>query len=113
MRRSDGSGYNPCVAGIPNIFLEKYRTSVLQVIQGLDLEKIGRVIDVLAEARDQGRRIFVCGNGGSASFNTGVVAMSVVNAAGVSNLTSSSGVVNNAAAASNIAATATLTFTNH
>jgi D-sedoheptulose 7-phosphate isomerase len=55
------------VAAIPKIFLEKYRANVLQVIQGLDLERIGQVIDVLAEAREKGRRIFVCGNGGSAS----------------------------------------------
>jgi D-sedoheptulose 7-phosphate isomerase len=55
------------VAGLPNAFLEKYKANVLQVIQCLDLEKIGQVIDVLAEAREKGRRIFVCGNGGSAS----------------------------------------------
>jgi D-sedoheptulose 7-phosphate isomerase len=55
------------VAGCPNDFLEKYKANVLQVIQGLDLEKIRQVIDVLAEAREKGRRIFVCGNGGSAA----------------------------------------------
>jgi D-sedoheptulose 7-phosphate isomerase len=55
------------VAGNPNIFLEKYKASVLQVIEGLDLEKIDQVIGVLAEARENGKRIFVCGNGGSAS----------------------------------------------
>jgi D-sedoheptulose 7-phosphate isomerase len=37
------------------------------VIQAIDLEKIGQVIEALARARDEGRRIFVCGNGGSAS----------------------------------------------
>src|SRR5262249_11534403 len=30
-------------------------------------EKVECVIRILAEARDQGRRIFICGNGGSAS----------------------------------------------
>ena len=37
------------------------------MIQAIDLEKIGQVIEALARARDEGRRIFVCGNGGSAS----------------------------------------------
>lgn len=55
------------MAGLPNVFLERYKASVLQVIQSIDLEKIRQVIEVLAEARENGRRIFVCGNGGSAS----------------------------------------------
>ena len=37
------------------------------MIQALDLEKIRQVIEALDKARDEGRRIFVCGNGGSAS----------------------------------------------
>ena len=48
-------------------FAEKYQADLLRVIQGIDLEKIGQVIQVLADARDAGRHIFVCGNGGSAS----------------------------------------------
>jgi D-sedoheptulose 7-phosphate isomerase len=55
------------VAGATSSFLRKYQADVLGVIQAIDLEKIGQVIEALARARDEGRRIFVCGNGGSAS----------------------------------------------
>jgi len=48
-------------------FPERYRTEVLQVIQSIDVEKVGRAIEILREARDRGRHIFICGNGGSAS----------------------------------------------
>jgi len=60
--------YNPDVTGDTSSFLAKYKSDVLQVIQGIDLDKVRQAIGVLAEARDQGRRIFVCGNGGSASL---------------------------------------------
>jgi D-sedoheptulose 7-phosphate isomerase len=33
----------------------------------VDLDAVGRAIELLAEARDANRHIFVCGNGGSAS----------------------------------------------
>jgi len=48
-------------------FPERYRTETLKAIEAIDLEQVGRVIELLVEARDQGRQIFVCGNGGSAS----------------------------------------------
>jgi len=48
-------------------FPEQYRAQLLDTIQSLDLAQIQRAIDVLARARDEGRRIFTCGNGGSAS----------------------------------------------
>lgn len=48
-------------------FLELYRTDVLQAIDTIDLEKVGQAIEILSKARDEDRRIFVCGNGGSAS----------------------------------------------
>lgn len=44
-----------------------YRAELLKAIETIDLAKVGRAIEILAEARDQGRCIFVCGNGGSAS----------------------------------------------
>ena len=44
-----------------------YKADVLQAIETIDLEKVGQAIDILSQARDQDRRIFVCGNGGSAS----------------------------------------------
>jgi D-sedoheptulose 7-phosphate isomerase len=56
------------VAGDSSTFLERYQSDILQVIQSLDLEKVRQVIAVLEEAREQNRRIFVCGNGGSASL---------------------------------------------
>ena len=49
------------------LFLEQYRNELLQAIGSLDLQKVGEAIQILTRARDEGRRIFVCGNGGSAS----------------------------------------------
>ena len=46
---------------------ESYRASVLETIQTIDADKVDRAIGWFREARDQGRHIFVCGNGGSAS----------------------------------------------
>jgi D-sedoheptulose 7-phosphate isomerase len=48
-------------------FPEQYQADVLKAIQSIDLEKVSRAIEILTEARDLGRHIFVCGNGGSAS----------------------------------------------
>src|SRR5450432_4061062 len=50
-------------AGFPQL----YKADVLQAIETIDLDKVGQAIDILIRARDEGRRIFVCGNGGSAS----------------------------------------------
>ncbi len=44
-----------------------YKSDVLKAIETIDLEKVGQAIEILKEARAQGRHIFVCGNGGSAS----------------------------------------------
>jgi D-sedoheptulose 7-phosphate isomerase len=48
-------------------FPSLYKTDVLKAIDTIDLEKVGQAIDILKRARDEDRRIFVCGNGGSAS----------------------------------------------
>jgi D-sedoheptulose 7-phosphate isomerase len=48
-------------------FPEQYRTDLLAAIQAIDLDRVRQAIDVFREARDAGRTIFVCGNGGSAS----------------------------------------------
>src|SRR3954452_10143570 len=48
-------------------FAQDYRTKLLDTIGGVDLEVVGRVIDLLKEARDKQRHVFTCGNGGSAS----------------------------------------------
>ncbi len=51
-----------------------------EIIQSLDVNEISQVMNVLEEARTNGHRIFICGNGGSAAtashfccdFNKGV-----------------------------------------
>src|SRR5215470_7684400 len=48
-------------------FPEQYKAELLRAIDSIDLDKVGQAIEVLKQARDEGRRIFVCGNGGSAS----------------------------------------------
>lgn len=48
-------------------FTSSYRTSLISALEWLDLEAVDRVIDVLRDARDSNRMIFVCGNGGSAA----------------------------------------------
>jgi len=48
-------------------FAEDYRSKLTRTLAALDIEQVGKLIDLLARARDQQRHIFVCGNGGSAS----------------------------------------------
>lgn len=48
-------------------FPAEYKRSALEAIERIDLEKVNQAIEWFREARDAGRRIFVCGNGGSAS----------------------------------------------
>lgn len=48
-------------------FSQLYRDELLQAIASIDLERVNQAIGILARARDERRRIFVCGNGGSAS----------------------------------------------
>ena len=48
-------------------FPQKYRDELLKTIDAIDLDKVQQAIDIFIEARDRGRHIFVCGNGGSAS----------------------------------------------
>ena len=49
------------------LFPQQYKGELLSALDALDLEKVGQAIHILGRARDEGRRIFVCGNGGSAS----------------------------------------------
>ncbi len=44
-----------------------YKADLLNAIDTIDLDKVGQAIDILIQARNENRRIFVCGNGGSAS----------------------------------------------
>jgi D-sedoheptulose 7-phosphate isomerase len=48
-------------------FPQTYKADLLKAIETIDLEKVNQAIEILVRARDEGRRIFVCGNGGSAS----------------------------------------------
>jgi D-sedoheptulose 7-phosphate isomerase len=48
-------------------FPEQYKSQLLTAIDSIDLPKVNQAIDWFRDAREQGRQIFVCGNGGSAS----------------------------------------------
>ncbi len=50
-----------------NSFTSRYKTDLLQAIDTIDLDKVQQAVNMLANAREQERHIFVCGNGGSAS----------------------------------------------
>ena len=60
--------------------LEEYRNKEIEVLKNLDLEEVNKAMNILENARKMGHRIFICGNGGSAStashyagdFNKGV-----------------------------------------
>ena len=51
-------------------FLETYKTSLQQAIDLVDIAKVQQAIDLLTAARSNGKHIFVCGNGGSASSSS-------------------------------------------
>src|SRR5580693_8713819 len=57
---------NPA-AHSPADFAVQYKSKLVQALDTLDMEGIGKAIEVLRQARDENRHIFVCGNGGSAS----------------------------------------------
>ena len=48
-------------------FTGQYKTQLLAAIDTIDLDRVNQAIEVFRRAREQGRHIFVCGNGGSAS----------------------------------------------
>ncbi len=50
-----------------NPFPGEYKSEFLKAIDAVDLQKVSQVIDIFRRARDEGRRIFVFGNGGSAA----------------------------------------------
>lgn len=60
--------------------LEKYKQQEIETYQKLDLESVNTVLNILEQARFDGKKIFICGNGGSAAtashfccdFNKGV-----------------------------------------
>jgi D-sedoheptulose 7-phosphate isomerase len=48
-------------------FPQQYKSELLKAIETIELDKVNEAIELFREARANGRRIFVCGNGGSAS----------------------------------------------
>jgi len=48
-------------------FPQTYKADLLKAVDTIDLGKVDEAIQVLIQARAENRRIFVCGNGGSAS----------------------------------------------
>ena len=48
-------------------YSDLYRSALLDTLKTIDTAEVERAVEVLREARDAGRHIFVCGNGGSAS----------------------------------------------
>lgn len=51
----------------PEAFAQEYEAYLLLLLSRLDRREFGRVTAVLDQAREQGRKIFLCGNGGSAA----------------------------------------------
>ena len=48
-------------------FVETYKTNLLRTLEQVDYRRVEQAIRWFEEAREGGKRIFVCGNGGSAS----------------------------------------------
>jgi D-sedoheptulose 7-phosphate isomerase len=55
------------IAATATNFPTDYRGKLLGTLNHLDIDGVTRAIEILDEARRNGRHIFVCGNGGSAS----------------------------------------------
>ena len=48
-------------------YTEQYKSQLFETIEKIDLAKVEQAIAILRSARDAGRQVFTCGNGGSAS----------------------------------------------
>ena len=48
-------------------FAREYKSKLLHALDTINLESVHRAVELLSEARDKNRHVFVCGNGGSAS----------------------------------------------
>ncbi len=51
----------------PLDYLKSYKEKSLDVMQRISEEEVARLINLLSDAREANRQIFLCGNGGSAS----------------------------------------------
>lgn len=54
-------------------FVKAYVDDLASVVQRLDVDALQRAVDCLRAARDEGRTIYTCGNGGSASIASEMV----------------------------------------
>ncbi|MEO8657286.1 MAG: SIS domain-containing protein [Bryobacteraceae bacterium] len=54
-------------------FAESYKSELLKAIDAIDLDKVQQAIDWFDDAREAGRHIFICGNGGSAATASHIV----------------------------------------
>ena len=54
-------------------FVEKYLKDLGGLLTRLDTGRVAQAIDWMRQARDQGRTIYICGNGGSASIASQMV----------------------------------------
>ena len=54
-------------------FVRDYLSDLRRTLEGLDPDAIGKAISWLKEARDGGRFVYICGNGGSASIASQMV----------------------------------------
>ena len=52
---------------IPPDFAGNYKAALFEALETVNLDRVERAIQLLIEARDRGRCIFICGNGGSAA----------------------------------------------
>jgi D-sedoheptulose 7-phosphate isomerase len=48
-------------------FAREYKSGLLQALETIDLDSVSQAVELLSEARQKNRHVFVCGNGGSAS----------------------------------------------
>ena len=48
-------------------YTEQYRQLLFQTLASIDVKAVDQAIEWFRQARDEGRQIFVCGNGGSAA----------------------------------------------
>ncbi len=60
--------HNDGTAAAANVgFSGQYKSQLQKTLEVIDLDAVGRAIEILRKARDENRHIFVCGNGGSAA----------------------------------------------
>jgi D-sedoheptulose 7-phosphate isomerase len=60
-------GTQTLTAPAPSQFLRAYKEKLNNALETVDLELVVRAVEILKQARDNNRHVFVCGNGGSAS----------------------------------------------